>query len=243
MVSPATAERVLRAARSLGYRPNIYARSLKTARSDTVGVVIPDLTNPLVPPMVRGAEDVLLRAGYNLLVVNTDGDPDRERAQIQALRARQVEGLIVATARLQHPYLETLHAEGRAARAGQPSARCGAHPVGHRRQRRRQRDGGGAPGGARPRRGSPTSPGRRTSRPGWCAGAATCRGCATAGWSEDPDLLVTCAAWTEEEGARAFGSLLDRGVEVTAVVAGHDRVALGGLRRAGRHTGCPAPRT
>ena len=103
---------MLRAARSLGYRPNIYARSLKTARSDSVGVVIPDLTNPLVPPMVRGAEDVLLRAGYNLLVVNTDNDPERERAQIQSLRARQVEGLIVATARLEHPYLEKLHAEG-----------------------------------------------------------------------------------------------------------------------------------
>ena len=96
MVSPVTADRVLRAARSLGYRPNIYARSLKTARSDSIGVVIPDLTNPLVPPMVRGAEDVLLRSGYNLMVVNTDNDPERERAQIQSLRARQVEGLIVA---------------------------------------------------------------------------------------------------------------------------------------------------
>ena len=112
MVSPATADRVLRAARSLGYRPNIYARSLKTARSDSIGVVIPDLTNPLVPPMVRGAEDVLLRSGYNLMVVNTDNDPERERAQIQSLRARQVEGLIVATAHLEHPYLEKLHAEG-----------------------------------------------------------------------------------------------------------------------------------
>src|SRR5918994_1113150 len=112
LVNEETANRVIRVAESLGYRPNPIARSLKTARSATVGLVIPDLTNPLFPPMVRGIEDVIGPAGYSAWVVNTDNDPARERSQIDSLRLRQVEGLIVATARLRHELLEQLHADG-----------------------------------------------------------------------------------------------------------------------------------
>ena len=82
----------------LGYQPNPIARGLKTNRSFTVGVVIPDLTNPLFPPIMRGIEDRLAEAGYTALIVNTDNDPDRERSHIAAMRARQVDGLIAATA-------------------------------------------------------------------------------------------------------------------------------------------------
>jgi LacI family transcriptional regulator len=100
LVNQETAERVLRAADQLGYRVNPIARGLKTNRSFQVGVLIPDLTNPLFPPIVRGIEDRLERAGYTALIVNTDNDPARERGQIEAMRARQVDGLIAATARL-----------------------------------------------------------------------------------------------------------------------------------------------
>jgi LacI family transcriptional regulator, galactose operon repressor len=100
LVNPETAERVLRVAGELGYRVNPIARGLKTNRSFTVGVLIPDLTNPLFPPIVRGIEDRLEHAGYTSLIVNTDNDPDREHAQADAMRARQVDGLIAATARL-----------------------------------------------------------------------------------------------------------------------------------------------
>ena len=112
LVNEETASRVIRVAESLGYRPNPIARSLKTARSATVGLVLPDLTTPLFPPIVRGIEDVLGPAGYNAWIVNTDNDPKREESQIQSLRSRHVEGLIVATARLEHPLLERLHAQG-----------------------------------------------------------------------------------------------------------------------------------
>ena len=67
LVNADTARKVLRAAESLGYQPNPIARSLKTARTTTVGLVIPDLTNPLFPPIVRGIEDVLAPAGYSAL--------------------------------------------------------------------------------------------------------------------------------------------------------------------------------
>jgi LacI family transcriptional regulator len=100
LVNPDTAERVIRAAEELGYQPNPIARGLKTNRSFTVGVLIPDLTNPLFPPIMRGLEDRLGDAGYTLLTVNTDNDPERERNHMAALRARQVDGVIAATARL-----------------------------------------------------------------------------------------------------------------------------------------------
>jgi len=111
-VNAETARRVLKAAESLGYRANPIARSLKTARTRTVGLLIPDLTNPLFPPIVRGADDVLSERGYTALIASTDNDPERERRLVDSLVSRQVEGLIVATARLDHPLLEQLHAEG-----------------------------------------------------------------------------------------------------------------------------------
>src|SRR5690242_11190277 len=64
LVNAETARRVLRVAEQLGYRPNPIARSLKTSKSGTIGLVIPDLTNPLFPPIARGVEDVLEEAGY-----------------------------------------------------------------------------------------------------------------------------------------------------------------------------------
>src|ERR1700736_3522837 len=59
LVSEETARRVSEAAERLGYRPNPVARSLRTRRSHTIGVLIPDLNNPLFPPMIRGIEDRL----------------------------------------------------------------------------------------------------------------------------------------------------------------------------------------
>src|SRR5688572_32572529 len=59
LVNEETARRVLKAAEKLGYRPNPIARGLKTNRSYTIGVLIPDLTNPLFPPILRGIEDRL----------------------------------------------------------------------------------------------------------------------------------------------------------------------------------------
>src|SRR5690242_20911962 len=79
LVNPRTAERVDKAARELGYSLNPIARGLKTRRSFSVGVVIPDLTNPLFPPIIRGMDEVLERAGYTTLVASTDGDRENER--------------------------------------------------------------------------------------------------------------------------------------------------------------------
>ena len=67
-VSPRTANRILEAAKTLGYAPNSAARSLRTRTSLVAGVIIPDLRNPVFPPIVRGIEDALREAGYMALL-------------------------------------------------------------------------------------------------------------------------------------------------------------------------------
>jgi LacI family transcriptional regulator len=114
LVNEGTSRRVLAAAAELGYRPNAVARSLRTKRSHTVGVLIPDLNNPLFPPIVRGLEDRLEADGYVALIGNTDGDSTRERRLIEQMRARHVDGFVLATARLHHPLL------GETAKVGLP---------------------------------------------------------------------------------------------------------------------------
>jgi LacI family transcriptional regulator len=112
LVSDKTARRVLRAAKTLGYHPNPMARTLRTRRSHTIGVLIPDLTNPLFPPIIRGLEDRLADAGYVALIGNTDGDICRERLVFERMRARRVDGFVLATARLKDPLLaEAVRAE------------------------------------------------------------------------------------------------------------------------------------
>src|SRR5579884_3285251 len=112
LVNPETADRVIKIAEELGYRANRIARGLKTSRSHTIGVLIPDITNPLFPPILRGIEDRLDTAGYISLIVNTDNDAKRERIYLDAMRARQVDGFISATARLDRELLDELAEAG-----------------------------------------------------------------------------------------------------------------------------------
>lgn len=105
LVNAGTVAKVRKAAAALNYTPNPMAAGLRTSRSHTIGVVIPDLTNPLFPGMVRGIQDTLSRVGYTPLLVNTDNDPEAEAAVVASLSARRVDGFIMATARRDHPLL------------------------------------------------------------------------------------------------------------------------------------------
>ena len=104
-VNSATAKKVQRAAKQLGYIPNIMARGLRTSLSMTVGVIVPDLTNPIFPPIVRGIENYLSPRGYTALVANTDGRDSQEHAAFDSLLERQVDGFIMATGQTKHPLL------------------------------------------------------------------------------------------------------------------------------------------
>lgn len=113
LISDETVRRVREAASELGYVPNIVARGLRKNASMTIGVVIPDLTNPFFPPIVRGIEDHLQPRGYTALIANTDGDDAAEAAQFTTLLGRRVDGLIVATGRHgDQPVLERAHEAG-----------------------------------------------------------------------------------------------------------------------------------
>lgn len=226
LVNVETARRVLRAAETLGFTPNPIARGLKTQRSGTVGLVLPDITNPLFPPIVRGIEDVLAPAGYSALIVNTDNDPDRERALIASLRSRQVEGLIVATARLEHPLLEQLREQqahlvlvnrrttGLDAPWITPDDAAGVElavrhlaELGHRRILHLA--------------------GPQTTSTGVVRARAFQGAVRDHGLADDPALVAACDYWSETEGARVLRQVLDAGTEFTAVVAGNDLIALG----------------
>ena len=142
---------------------------LKTSRSYTVGVLIPDLTNPLFPPIVRGIQDRLEEAAYTPLIANTDNDPDRERADFEAMRARQVDGLITATARRDHG----LPAELRRARLPvvlvNRRLEDGVAAVRGRRRPQRACGWRSSTWSRSDTGGSPTSPAPRSSRPATCA--------------------------------------------------------------------------
>src|SRR5579884_1228428 len=95
-VSPALAERVRRAAQALGYQPNALARSLRTGRSQTIGVVVPDIQNPFFTDVIAGVEEVLAAAGYSLLLTNAGESIDRERVHLAKFQAGNAGGILIA---------------------------------------------------------------------------------------------------------------------------------------------------
>ncbi|MDX3103463.1 substrate-binding domain-containing protein [Nonomuraea angiospora] len=122
-VSEETRRRVLRAIEELGYRPNVLARGLRTSRSQTIGLIIPDITNPFYPALARGLQDVLGPAGYDQIISNTDGVRRTEQAAIEHMIARQVDGLAFAVF---HTHAEDLLP---AIEAGIPVVRLGGRLV------------------------------------------------------------------------------------------------------------------
>ena len=98
LVSLAVAARIESLARRLDYSPDPAASGLRTRRSATIGVLIPDIANPVFPLILRGIEATLADAGYTAIIANTDGDAARARAAIERLAARRIDGAIVATA-------------------------------------------------------------------------------------------------------------------------------------------------
>ncbi len=226
LVSEDTARRVTDAAARLGYRPNPVARSLRTRRSHTVGVLIPDLNNPLFPPIVRGLEDKLADAGYVALIGNTDSDASRERTLFEQMRARHVDGFVLATATLHDQLLAEAAAaevpvvlmnrlaqdysfpsvsvdnEQGARMAVTHLARLGHTRIAHI---------------AGPQEASTGVSRLRGFRDGMT----------THGLAVDEGLIAYAARYTVEEGARCCRELLARQQDFTAVAAANDMLAVG----------------
>jgi LacI family transcriptional regulator, galactose operon repressor len=226
LVSDKTARRVLRAAKSLGYRPNPIARNLRTRRSRTIGVLIPDLTNPLFPPIIRGLEDRLADSGYVALIGNTDGDDARERLVFEQMRARHVDGFVLATARLKDPLLaEAARAElavvlvNRVTDSYSFPAVCvdnerGSHLVACHLASLGHRDIACIAG---PQDVS-TGPSRLR---GFMAGLQAC------GMQADADLITFATSYSIQEGLRCGRELVRGGRHWTAIAAANDMLAVG----------------
>ncbi|MBS3788147.1 MAG: LacI family DNA-binding transcriptional regulator [Candidatus Bipolaricaulota bacterium] len=95
-VSPELTERVEQAIEELNYQPDQLGRGLRKGQSNTIGLLVSDITNPFFPKVARGVEDCVRENHYNLILCNTDEDPVEEKHYISLLRTQRVDGIIVA---------------------------------------------------------------------------------------------------------------------------------------------------
>jgi LacI family transcriptional regulator len=110
-VSVEAREQVLKAIAKLGYHPSDVARSLRTRRTLTIGLVIPDITNPYYGEMAQAVEEVSFQHGYTVILAHSSHLPERELRYSQVLRSKQVDGAIFLPVT---PDLEALHVLHRA---------------------------------------------------------------------------------------------------------------------------------
>ncbi|NKC32026.1 LacI family DNA-binding transcriptional regulator [Falsiroseomonas selenitidurans] len=98
MVTEGVAQRVAEAAERLGWRPSALAAGLRTRKSRTIGILVPDLVNPIFPPILHAVETLLAGQGYATLMANTANDPAREALLIERMATHLVDGLMLASA-------------------------------------------------------------------------------------------------------------------------------------------------
>jgi len=111
-VPQATRARILKLAGELGYQPNQPARNLRRARTMTLACVIPDITNPFYPGLVRGLQRAAAPAGYDVLIYDTDGVPDGEHRAIEWLLQGRADGVVGTFFHLRVPELAALAKRG-----------------------------------------------------------------------------------------------------------------------------------
>ena len=235
MISAPMLQRVEAAARELGYRPNLAAATLSTGRSRTVGVLLPDITNPVFPPILRGIEDALDARGYFALLANTARRDDAAQQAVQRMQQQRVEGFVIASATRDDAWLEGLRKTGTTIVLVNRTDGRGALPavisddalgmqlavdhlvsLGHQRIAHLAGPAALSTGLAR--------------RLGF-ERALAAHGLAPAG-------VVDCAAYSIDAGAAAMRTLLDgtsrarrgRAAGFSAVVAANDLIALGALQ-------------
>jgi DNA-binding LacI/PurR family transcriptional regulator len=94
-VRPKLRERVLEAIRSMGYQPSALAQGLRKNRTNMLGMVIPDITNPFFPSVVRGVEDVAYKRSFRVILCNADNDSSKEASYVRELRSYRISGLLI----------------------------------------------------------------------------------------------------------------------------------------------------
>lgn len=110
-IAEETRRRVLEVGERLGYRPNQYARSLVTHKTDFVGMIVPDIGNPFFGDLVRAAEQVARGRGYSLLLGDTGGDLEVEEQYIEAFRNRMCDALVLVAPRVPDEVIHEVNAD------------------------------------------------------------------------------------------------------------------------------------
>ena len=93
-VSPATRDKVLAAAEEMGYRPNIHARSLKTNKTNTIALVLPDISNPFFADIAYAVDEYAFKHGFTTVVCNTNWNVEMEKMHLDQLQNQRVDGII-----------------------------------------------------------------------------------------------------------------------------------------------------
>lgn len=213
----------------MGYRPNRVAAGFRINRTWSVGVIIPDITNTLFPPIVRGIESVLEPLGYTSIIVNTDNIPERESRLVDVLRERGVDGIINGAAQRIDPKISEISAMGvpivtlnrkmdhsdipyviNDEKQGIRMILKHLHELGHRRVAHIAGPQGLSTGQLRL--------------------AAFCEARAELGFEFDDTTIAISRRFDEDEGIRCAERLLDASPDLTAIVCANDRLALGALK-------------
>ena len=229
IVNPDTVMRVAEAARKLGYRPHPLARGLRTNRTMSVGVVIPDVENPLFGPIIAGVESVLVGKGYSVLIGNADRGPNHADTLVEDMMKRHVDGLILATpgrelsdAVREAQQTVAIVLVNRSVDDGSVPAIVGDDHAGiglavrHLRELGHHRIG-------------------HVAGPSWVSTGKRRRDAflswmATAGLDPEADLVEEAESYQVEPGTTAALDLLRRHPDLTAVVAANDLLGLGCYR-------------
>ncbi|MEF9935515.1 MAG: LacI family DNA-binding transcriptional regulator [Clostridium sp.] len=97
-VSEVTREKIKKIMKEMDYRPSGIARGLVTKKTHTIGLIVPDISNPFFPAIVKGVEDAASSSGYNIILCNSDDNPKKEVASINILQEKCVDGIIYIAA-------------------------------------------------------------------------------------------------------------------------------------------------
>ena len=226
MVTEEIANKILSTVAEMGYRPNTFAQSLKTNRSYTVGVMVPDLTNPSFALIIKGIDNMLEAHGYSVIVANTYNLEEKQKSTLEKFRERHVDGLIIATAKRKEELIDDCIREGtpfvQAVRASENINVCSvvsdeliggnmvishlAH-LGHKE--------------------IAYIAGPQFISTGFARYQGFLQGMKNAGLDVDQELTVFCDTFSEEEGRNAASKLLALDKKITAVYVGNDIMALG----------------
>ena len=226
MVTKKIAAQVISAATDMGYRPNTFAQSLKTNRSYTIGVLVPDLTNPAFAPIINGIENMLETHGYSVMVASTYNLAKKQQSTLNKFRERQVDGLIIATAMRGDQIIKDCILEGtpfvEAVRTSGNTDVCsvisdeitgGIMVISHLAQLGHKEIAYIA--------------GPQFLSTGFNRYQGFLQGMKENGLIVDQNLIISCGAFSEEEAGNAANKLLANKKKITAIYVGNDIMALG----------------